>query len=125
MIERLKGYFMRDITQHNGWLTSTILSFHNKFQSEQFINMRDSAIDCLIYRIWAIFDEQKIYLVNRIIPPCIQQRSSDLHQRRKWWYENRHTVDFYLPGNNQISVCLLSNYSSVPIIDQLHLFLST
>ena len=126
MIERLKEYFMKDIIENNGWLTSTILSFRNKKHSEQAIAIRDTSVDCLIYRIRAIVANKKKsyeYLVNGIVPPSIHTRTSDLDKRREWWHSHRSNIDFYNPGDDQISVCLLSNFSSQPIAEQLYSFL--
>ena len=125
MIERLKGYFMKDIKEHNGWLTATILNLHNPTHLEQFIGIRDSSLNCLIYRIWAIFGKDgSRYVVNVITPPSVlDQKPDDLQRRRQWWHNQRSSIDFYKPNDDQISVCLLSNFSSMPIVDELYNFL--
>ena len=65
-IEWVKEYFLNDIKLKNGVITSLILSFHNKVHSEQQqITIRDTALECLIYRIRSIFEsaKEKPYIV--------------------------------------------------------------
>ena len=63
--------------------------------------------------------------VNNCVPHSVNLRSSDLNSHREWWQTVRGSpqLNFYQKDNRQISICLLSSFSSQPIANTLYQYL--
>ena len=130
-IERLKDYFMKDIRENNGWLSSTILSFNNPSQlaPDQKILIRDTSVEFLIYRMRSIVTNKcSPYHINALVPPSILTKLEELEKHSRWWLEvekNPQTFSSeFEKTEGRISLCLLSNFSSQAIADKISGYLS-
>lgn len=123
-IEPLKEYFKNDVLVRNCWMTSIISNMYSKEQAAQSkFAIRDSAIDCLIYRIRTAVSAAK---QNPFVVEDPSGSLSDVTRHRQWWQENKNTIDMRsLSFSDQISICLLSSFSSEPIARKLCHFLAS